>query len=270
MFRKRLISGIVLVILAVILVSLGGVPLLFAVALISLVGQFELYRALSIEHKSIAFIGYASTVIYYLLVMFEGRAYMTAMIVGTLMVFMTAYVVTFPEYKTEEITTAFFGMCYVSVMLSYLYLTRALGDGRYLVWLIFLSSWGCDTLAYCAGMLFGRHKMAPKLSPKKTWEGAVGGVLGASLLGILLGTIFAGYMDEMQSPAYTCAFACGVGAVISMIGDLAASAIKRNHDIKDYGNLIPGHGGVLDRFDSLLFTAPAIYYAIQFMNEFVI
>ena len=83
MFRKRLISGIVLVILAVILVSLGGVPLLFAVALISLVGQFELYRALSIEHKSIAFIGYASTVIYYLLVMFEGRAYMTAMIVGT-------------------------------------------------------------------------------------------------------------------------------------------------------------------------------------------
>ena len=267
MFWKRLFSGIVLVVLAVILVGLGGVPLLLATALISLVGQFELYRALSIDHKSIAAIGYTSTVIYYLLVLFEGRAYMTTMIVGTLMVFMAAYVATFPEYKTEEITAAFFGVCYVSVMMSYLYLTRQLADGRFLVWLIFLSSWGCDTLAYCAGMLFGRHRMVPKLSPKKTWEGAAGGVIGASLLGFLFGHIFAASMEEISGAAFVCAFACGIGALISMIGDLAASAIKRNHNIKDYGNLIPGHGGILDRFDSLLFTAPAIYYAIQFMNE---
>lgn len=268
MFWKRLISGIVLLLLAVVLVGIGSVPLLFAVALISLIGQYELYRALSIDHKSIAGIGYCMTLIYYLLVLFEGRAYMTAMIVGALMMFMTAYVATFPEYKTEEITAAFFGMCYVSVMMSYLYLTRQLPDGKFLVWLIFLSSWGCDTLAYCSGMLFGRHKMVPKLSPKKTWEGAVGGVLGAAVLGFLYGSVFTVYMDEMQNPAFICAFACGIGALISMIGDLAASAIKRNHDIKDYGNLIPGHGGILDRFDSLLFTAPAIYYAIHFMNEF--
>lgn len=267
MFWKRLASGIVLVILAVVLVGLGGVPLLFALAVISLVGQFELYRALSIDHRSIGIIGYIATAIYYCLVLFEGREYMTAMIVGTLMVFMTAYVATFPEYKTEEITAAFFGVCYVSVLMSYLYLTREMADGKYLVWLIFLSSWGCDTLAYCTGMLFGRHKMVPRLSPKKSWEGAVGGVVGASLLGLIFGTVFGSFMDEMINPAFTCAFACGVGALISMIGDLAASAIKRNHNIKDYGNLIPGHGGVLDRFDSLLFTAPAIYYALQLMNE---
>lgn len=269
MFWKRLISGIVLLILAIVLVGFGGVPLLFAVLLISLIGQYELYRALGIDHKAISGMGYAATVVYYLLVLFEGRAYMTAMIVGTLMMFMTAYVATFPEYKTEEITAAFFGMCYVSVMMSYLYLTRQLPEGKFLVWLIFLSSWGCDTLAYCSGMLFGRHKMVPKLSPKKTWEGAVGGVLGASLLGFFFGSFFSSYMDTMQGAAYTCAFACGVGALISMVGDLAASAIKRNHSIKDYGNIIPGHGGILDRFDSLLFTAPAIYYAIQFMGEFV-
>ncbi|MDO4264890.1 MAG: phosphatidate cytidylyltransferase [Eubacteriales bacterium] len=268
MFWKRLASGIVLVILAIILVGMGGVPLLFTVMLISLIGQHELYRALSIDHKSIAGIGYAATVIYYMLVLFEGRAYMTAMIVGALMVFMTAYVATFPEYKTEEITAAFFGVCYVSVMMSYLYLTRHLPDGKYLVWLIFLSSWGCDTLAYCTGMLFGRHKMVPKLSPKKTWEGAVGGVIGASLLGLLFGSVLSPHMAEIQRPAMVCAFACGVGALISMIGDLAASAIKRNHDIKDFGTIIPGHGGILDRFDSLLFTAPAIYYAIQLMNDF--
>ena len=269
MFWKRLASGIVLVLLAILLVGRGGALLLLATALISLIGQFELYRALGIDHKGISIIGYSSTIIYYLLVFFEGRAYMTAMIVGTLMVFMAAYVATFPEYKTEEITAAFFGMCYVSVMMSYLYLTRSHMDGKYLVWLIFLSSWGCDTLAYCTGMLFGRHKMTPKLSPKKTWEGAAGGVAGAALLGFLYGHLLGGGMQEVTSPALTCAFACGVGAIISMIGDLAASAIKRNHNIKDYGHLIPGHGGILDRFDSTLFTAPAIYYAIGMMENFL-
>lgn len=267
MFGTRLLSGIVLVILAIILVTNGGLPLLLAAGLISLIGQFEFYRAMGIDHKGIAFIGYAATVVYYLMVYFEGRAYMTAMIVGTLMVFMTAYVMTFPAYRTEEVTAGFFGMCYVSVMMSYLYLTRHYTDGRYLVWLIFLSAWGCDTLAYCSGKLFGRHHMAAKLSPKKTWEGAVGGVLGAALLGFLFGSIFGKHMTEIGTPAATCAFACGVGALISMIGDLAASAIKRNHNIKDFGRIIPGHGGILDRFDSMLFTAPAIYYAINFMEE---
>ena len=266
MFGKRLVSGIVLVILAVLVVGLGGIPLFLATLAISLIGQFELYRALGIDHKSIAGIGYISSVVYYLLILFEGRSYMAAMITATLMVFMAAYVITFPEFKTEEITAGFFGVCYVSVMMSYLYLTRELSDGKYLVWLIFLSSWGCDTAAYCVGMLIGKHKMVPKLSPKKSWEGAVGGVLGAAALGFLFGTIFSDRMD-IDGPVFACVFACGVGAVISQIGDLAASAIKRNHNIKDYGNLIPGHGGVLDRFDSMLFTAPAIYYAINFAVE---
>ncbi len=269
MFIKRLLSGIALVIMAVILIYFGKLPMLLAVAAISIIGQMEFYRAVGIDHKAIAGIGYASTVIYYLLVFFEGRAYMTAMIVVTLMAFMTAYVIFFPEYKTEEVTNAFFGMCYVSVMMSYLYLTRNLSDGIYLVCLIFLSSWGCDTLAYCSGMLLGKHKMAPKLSPKKTWEGAIGGVLGAALLGFIFGTIFESKINEVVNPSLVCAAACGVGAVISMIGDLCASAIKRNHNIKDYGHIIPGHGGILDRFDSLLFTAPAIYYAIAVFDQFV-
>ena len=103
--------------------------------------------------------------------------------------------------------------------------------------------------------------MASKLSPKKTIEGAIGGIAGAALLGLIYGSVFkTGFTTDY--PQAVCAMACAVGAVISMIGDLAASAIKRNHDIKDYGNLIPGHGGILDRFDSMLFAAPAIYYAI--------
>ena len=154
---------------------------------------------------------------------------------------------------------AFFGVVYVSVMLSYIYQTRNLTDGAYLVWLIFLCSWGCDTCAYCVGMLIGKHKMSPILSPKKSVEGAVGGVVGAAILGAVYAAVVGKYLQaENQVVMY--AVICAVGALISMVGDLAASAIKRNHEIKDYGTLIPGHGGILDRFDSVIFTAPIIFY----------
>ena len=162
-------------------------------------------------------------------------------------------------------TGAFFGVFYVAVMMSYIYRTREITDGQYLVWLIFLSSWGCDTCAYCFGMLLGKHKLAPVLSPKKSVEGAVGGTFGAVLLGVIYAFIFGGKM-ELEAPVLVCGAACGIAAVISQIGDLAASAIKRNHNVKDYGHLIPGHGGILDRFDSMLFTAPAIYFALFFLR----
>ena len=115
-------------------------------------------------------------------------------------------------------------------------------------------------LAYCTGMLIGKHKMAPVLSPKKSVEGAVGGVAGAALLGVI-------YAAATQGPMLEYAVICAIGALISMVGDLAASAIKRNQGIKDYGKLIPGHGGILDRFDSVIFTAPVIYFLSLVMIE---
>ena len=157
------------------------------------------------------------------------------------------------------VMAAMFGVLYVAVMLSYIYKTRNLEGGAWLVGLIFLSSWGSDTCAYCVGRLIGKHKMAPVLSPKKSVEGAVGGVLGASLLGAVYALIIAGVNPAQGHTPLVYALICAVGALISMVGDLAASAIKRNKGIKDYGKLIPGHGGVLDRFDSLLFAAPAVY-----------
>ena len=231
MFTTRLISGIVLVIIAAFLLVEGSTVLYFGSMAISLIGLYELYRVMKIERSAPGFVGYAAVVAYYW-IMGNREQYVTFLAIISLMILMTIYVVTFPKYGTEQITVAFFGIFYVGIMFSYLYQVREMPDGKYLVWLILLSSWGCDTFAYCAGKLFGKHKMTPKLSPKKTVEGAIG----------------------------------GVAAVISMVGDLAASAIKRNHDIKDYGNLIPGHGGILDRFDSMIFTAPAIYFAIMFMG----
>lgn len=186
MFRTRLISGIVLVALAILLVTKGGVLLYCVTAAISLIGMFELYRVMGIEKKAPGIAGYLACLGYYGLVWFEGQHYVTLLAIAALMVLMSIYVFTFPKYGTEQITVAFFGIFYLGIMLSYLYQVRAMADGKYLVWLIFLSSWGCDTCAYCAGMLLGKHRLAPVLSPKKSIEGAVGGVVGSALLGCIM------------------------------------------------------------------------------------
>ena len=265
MFTTRLISGIVLVIIAAFLLVEGSTVLYFGSLAISLIGLYELYRVMKIEKSAPGYVGYAAVVAYYW-IMGSREQYVTFLAIVSLMILMTIYVVTFPKYGTEQITVAFFGIFYVGIMFSYLYQVREMPDGKYLVWLILLSSWGCDTFAYCVGKLFGKHKMTPKLSPKKTVEGAVGGIVGAAVLGFLYGTFFKNNMIQVTNPGVISAAACAIAAVISMVGDLAASAIKRNHDIKDYGNLIPGHGGILDRFDSMIFTAPAIYFAVMFLG----
>lgn len=266
MFTTRLISGIILILLSILIVVKGGILLFGVTALISMIGLFELYRVLGIHKRLLAVVGYGTAVAYYGILWYEGYQYITLMVIVTLMVLMALYVFTFPEYKTEEITGAFFGVCYVPVMLSYLYQIRIMDDGAYVVWLIFLSSWGCDTCAYCSGMLLGKHKLAPILSPKKSIEGAIGGVAGAAFLGYVYAFLVGGSMTGTDRPGMVCAMACAIAAVISQIGDLAASAIKRNHNVKDYGHLIPGHGGIMDRFDSMIFTAPAIYFALVFLK----
>lgn len=259
MFKTRLLSGIILVIVLIITVGYGGNLLFGVLAVISLIGMSELYKVVKVEKTSLGIVGYLAAVVYYGL-LFTGRMEaVTALTVLFLVVVMAVYVFAFPKYRTEQVMVTYFGLFYVAVMLSYVYQTRMLPDGGVAVWLIFLSSWGCDTCAYCVGMLIGKHKMAPKLSPKKSVEGGVGGVLGAALLGALFSLAMNQWAQAEVSPAFY-ALICGIGGIISQIGDLAASAIKRNHEIKDYGKLIPGHGGILDRFDSVIFTAPVIYY----------
>lgn len=264
MFKTRLLSGIILVMIAAASIAAGG-PVLFAVLLaISLIGVFELYRAMEVHQKGfgpLEVAGYVGTVGYYLSLLWNRTDEFSLMILMfALVLIMTVYVFYYPKYRAEQIMAALFGIIYVAVMLSYIYKTRNLEGGAWLVGLIFLSSWGSDTCAYCVGMLIGKHKMAPVLSPKKSVEGGIGGVAGAALLGALYALVIAGVNPAEGHTPLMYAIICAVGAMISMVGDLAASAIKRNKEIKDYGKLIPGHGGILDRFDSVIFTAPFIYF----------
>ena len=261
MFKTRLLSGIVLVLVAFLTINCGGYVLLATLLCVSLIGMQELYRAMHVRKEgfgALELVSYAGVLLIYLLLIPEDSAYPLMGVIASLVLIMCVYVFCYPAYQAGQIMAAFFGLVYVGVMLSYIYQTRMLPGGQFHVWLIFLCSWGCDTCAYCVGVLIGKHKMAPVLSPKKSIEGAVGGVAGAVLLGVIYAFFTKGGMVEYG-------IICGVGALISMVGDLAASAIKRNQGIKDYGKLIPGHGGILDRFDSVIFTAPVIYYLSLFL-----
>lgn len=260
MFKTRLLSGIVLVILALITVITGRDLLFGVLLLISLIGMSELYKVVDVHKKLLGFVGYLAGIMYYICIRFGSKEQVVPLVIGFLVLLMAVYVFSFPKYVAQQVMFVFFGLFYVAMMLSYVYQTRMLSQGVFLVWLIFLCSWGSDTCAYCVGMLIGKHKMAPKLSPKKSVEGGIGGILGAALLGAIYALAINKFATGADANILHYAIICGVGSMISQVGDLAASAIKRNHDIKDYGKLIPGHGGILDRFDSVIFTAPIIYY----------
>ena len=265
MFWTRLASGVVLMIVAIALMVTGGDVLFWAITVISLIGLHELYRAVGMEYTLPAGVAYGASVALDLVLRAEAHAYYLPVLIAAMMLFMACYVISFPRFRSEQIIMLVFGLVYVTTMLSFVYQVRMLEHGIYLVWLIFVGAWGSDTCAYCVGKLIGKHKMPSKLSPNKTIESCVGGVIGAALIGL----IYAAAIHMSRNMCLAFAVIGAVSSVISQIGDLTASAIKRDHDIKDYGHLIPGHGGILDRFDSIIFTAPVVYYLIEITRNYV-
>lgn len=167
--------------------------------------------------------------------------------------------------NVSQVSWGFFGALIVPyLMLSLVRIFQMdflpIGDtdlqiGQFIVLLPLLAAWGADTCALFAGMFFGKHKLAPVVSPKKTVEGAVGGVVGGAVLVLLAALLMNTFLD-LDMPIWAALVLGGVGAVLGEIGDLSFSIIKRQTGIKDYGHIFPGHGGVLDRFDSVLFVAP--------------
>lgn len=279
MFRTRLLSGILLVAIALGVFLAGGALLAVVLLGISLIAYQELTAACKVRGEGLwpgapVIVGLVMTLVYYGVISLALARDITSVfpamvlvIVAAFLAFLFVYVFTFPKYHANQIMSAMFSFLYGPVMLSFLYLLReGFDDGIYLVWFVFLASWGSDTCAYCVGVLIGKHKMTPKLSPKKSVEGAVGGILGAALLFVLY-THFVIDQYTMTTLSLPLAAVLGaVGALVSMVGDLAASAVKRDHGIKDYGKLIPGHGGIMDRFDSVIVAGPIVFLGIVLMG----
>lgn len=287
--KKRIISGVVIALAVVGLGIIGSYPLYAVLMLCSLIGYLELTAVLcpppgarkkgevrpwNAVPDLIAMPGLVLCAVYY-----AGLGYIEwryglvnasvmagAVDLWTLMLTaadflltMAVYVYTFPKRRSAQATGAAASFLYSTVLMAYVCRTRTLPYGIFLYLLIFVCSSVSDVCALAVGMAIGRHRLAPVLSPKKTIEGAVGGVLGSALVSWLVAFVLRRFHPGTDVTALF--LLIGIfGSLIGMTGDLAASAIKRNHGIKDYGDLIPGHGGIMDRFDSILFTAPVIYY----------
>ena len=271
MFKTRVISGAVLIAIIAAMNFIGGPLMGLILFFIALQGLFEFYRAVGVysgdgdkKHNILESIGYIGTAVYFLAAIIINDNSLLKLILILCIVFvamLAAYVLAFPKYEGTLVMKAFFGFMYVPVMLCFIYLTRSMQRGEYLVWLIYISSWICDTCAYLTGTKLGKRKLAPVLSPHKSVEGAIGGIIGTVIISVGFSFLLMNAYDLKSAGNIGVFILLGiVGGVVSQVGDLAASAFKRNHDVKDYGKIIPGHGGVLDRFDSVIFTAPMIYF----------
>ncbi|MBP7320866.1 MAG: phosphatidate cytidylyltransferase, partial [Lachnospiraceae bacterium] len=218
MFKTRLLSGIVLLLALLGMLLLGGEVLLFSLTVIALIGLFEFYRIFQIEKSMIGLAGYLITLFYFLNIGWKVIEDQQLFIVGCLALFLTIFVLAYPKYKANQIFAAMFGIIYVGVMISAVYHTRMLPFGVYLVWLIFVCSWGSDTCAYCVGVLFGKHKLAPVLSPKKSIEGAIGGIAGASLIALIYGIVLWKLNLIQLSTIGIWILIAAIGSVFSQIG----------------------------------------------------
>lgn len=170
------------------------------------------------------------------------------------------------EMKTtpKDIMITFLGIFYVVGFLLFIPLLHGSENGKFLVWYILLAAWGTDTFAYFVGIAIGKHKFS-KISPKKSIEGCIGGTLGAILVTLTYTWIINTHAG-MEFEYWYIAVITLIFSVLGQIGDLSASSIKRHLEIKDFGNLLPGHGGILDRIDSIIFIAPFAYVLLTMIN----
>lgn len=258
MLGMRILTALVGVPVLLAVTWLGGPAFLSLLALLTVLAAEELCRLLRKErpHRGLAFVGGLALLIgaYFLKGDFPG--FLPAVL---LLLYLTVMVFFFPRFDTRSLCSTLIAAGYPALF-AYLYLLRGRPDGWEWVLFILFATWAFDTLGYFVGLTLGRVRITPRLSPKKSLEGLIGGLAGAVLTAYVFALLTgAGPLI----PLLVLGFAVGAGA---QLGDLAASAFKRFAGVKDAGRLLPGHGGVLDRFDSLLFSAPLAYFLIDLLG----
>ncbi len=237
-----------------------------AVCLFSVAATAEFLRCLGFSRNiALALPSYLFALVAPLLVRIVGEhgqyvLYMAAVLFVYMLYMFSIVVFSRREYDLRDISEVYMGCIYISVGFSSIILLRDFTNGQYLYLLIFIGAWITDIFAYFTGVLFGRHKLIPKISPKKTVEGMIGGIVFCSAAFVLFGYIVGRISD--LSPRYLSLAVAGIAvSLVSQFGDLIASVIKRQHNAKDFGSVFPGHGGVMDRFDSVIAIAPFLTVA---------
>ncbi len=252
------------------IVYFGGIPLAIACVAIGLIGAHEFIKGFEEldVHANYGLVAVATIALYAAGI--YGRYAGTNGTAGTdvesfyvlwffLVSLLSMLLLFSPKHeKLEDAMVTMLSLFYIVFFSFHVFLVDGIAEYRILIWLIFITAFGTDIFAYFTGYAIGKHKLCPTISPKKTIEGAVGGALGS----LILCAIFAKFF--VPDLLLHCIAIGLLGGIISQFGDLTASIFKRKMGIKDYGKLIPGHGGIMDRFDSIMFTAPLVYYYITF------
>ncbi|UNC91830.1 phosphatidate cytidylyltransferase [Candidatus Contubernalis alkaliaceticus] len=262
MLKKRVLSGLVGVALALLIIFEGGIVYFLTVFIITLLGLEE-YRRLSIRGNYYfpRYLSFAAAGVYLLLLYFEVPNVLEA---APLFLFLPfcLYIFFNKDYSFRDLMFSAWGVIYIVWLFSFLIVLRNLPNGLNHTLLLFFSIWISDTAAFFIGSNLGRRKLIPRISPNKSVEGALGGLLGTMLFVYLL----RGYVN--MEPI-TAILAGGLISLLGQVGDLMESALKRYLKTKDSGALIPGHGGVLDRFDSVIFAAPFFYFYLIFLSNHI-
>ncbi len=271
MLKQRLTVGIIGGIFAIMVLCLNVEIVSIVIGLVAVVGLSEIYNAtkiLKVQNKLCIFTYLYSIVSYVVLAFSTKPAFALALLVVVYGFALLVYTVFNHEYcDFESVSHLFFQSMYVIVLFAHIVLVRKLPQGKFLVWIIFITAWLSDTMAFAVGKSFGKNKLMPEISPKKTVEGALGGLAGSVLFNLIFGIVCSvGFKLNVNYFALICLAL--LAGTMSQLGDLVASCIKREHNIKDYSNLLPGHGGILDRFDSVLFVAPTVYYFVVIFSVF--
>lgn len=263
---KRIISALIGIPIAVIIIVFANTYIFdVAIAIIALIAMYEYFNSFDKEkhNKNLRWIGYLSAILIAFLHIIPGE-YMLKSIIAiipvSILVLFLQIIATEMKYNINDIAIVLFGIFYIVIFLMFVSLIRETDNGKILIWFIFLTAWGTDIFAYFIGRKFGKHKFT-KISPNKSIEGCIAGVVGA-IICVLVYTIVCNNLLNTNFNYYIVTIITLILSIIGQIGDLAASSIKRYTGIKDFGNLIPGHGGMLDRFDSVIFIAPFAYFLL--------
>jgi phosphatidate cytidylyltransferase len=259
---NRLLSAVIGIPLLLILTWLGG---WFLVAMLAVLAALLLYEFLKLGTlmgvRPLHSLVWILAVGWYVLLFLELTHFMLPYLLVMFLVLTSAYTITYPRYTLKDLAWSLCALIYPVTIISCLYPIReTMAHGEWWAMFCFLIVWGTDTGGYVIGTLFGRHKIAPATSPHKSYEGAVGGVV----VSLAVGAAFWYFFN--LAPLWAVLTVSLIASFFAQMGDMFESALKRTASIKDSGDLIPGHGGFLDRFDSFLFAVPVIFICLHLLE----
>lgn len=278
--KTRVITGVVAALFAVLV--LYGINTIFfeiVIAAIAALAVYEVIHVAQVKNKALIGIGTAVAPFMVFYISFHLNQYIPAnlLAIAYVLLLLVIMLAMYDKTRFEHVAITLFASICIPAAMSCLALMRNFykiypdytkTDCFFFVLMSLICCWMTDTGAYFVGSKFGKHKLTPKISPKKTVEGAIGGILATVITNVIILAVFNRFFFDRTLITYWAVILTSIAlAIISMLGDLSASVIKRNYGVKDFGKIMPGHGGAMDRFDSFLFVVPSMYFIITFVQS---